>query len=362
MKRSVSSAFFVLSTVALALTALFAALYQVLPWGRLLKLGDAGLTSEAALVILICFLVCFVNIPLGIIQRTQMAMQEGYIRNLWEGLGSLANILVIIVAVRLEASLPMLVLAVSGFGLFITLLNGGLYYHSVRRDLLPLWRFFDWDTGKRLLHSGSHFVLMSLATGFVLHSDTTWVAMVLGLEAAATFSVPARLAAILGSIVSMLVMPLWPASGEALARGDAGWVRRNTSRMQNVTLVLTASAGVLFVAFGGWALKLWIGPEFEISRSLLAALAVWAVVISYVSPLFMVLNSAGKTWEQVRLFAVFVPVATVCKVVLLQQIGVAGVIWGTLVPYVLLMVIPVNRIASNVLSGYAVPQGQEARS
>ena len=64
-----------------------------------------------------------------------------------------------------------------------------------------------------------------------MNADYLVIAHVLGPESVTTFSVPARLFAQLGLLVSLVNLPLWPANGEALARGDVAWVRRITARM-----------------------------------------------------------------------------------------------------------------------------------
>lgn len=77
----ISSAMFVLSIAALILLAIFAAIYPHIPWAEILNVATPRARAEAGPA-LATFLACFlISLPLGLVERIQLALQAGYIYN-----------------------------------------------------------------------------------------------------------------------------------------------------------------------------------------------------------------------------------------------------------------------------------------
>jgi O-antigen/teichoic acid export membrane protein len=179
-------------------------------------------------------------------------------------------------------------------------------------------------------------VSILLAVG--IYSDNVVVAHVVGLSTVPLYAVPASLASYLAAVASMLYTPFWTANGEALARGDVNWVRHNMARIVKLNILITGFAGFVFVAAGPMFLHWWIAPDFSPGRLLFAGMAAWALLVSAAGPFFMVLNGANAVRVQVLIFGLFSPVAIALKILLAHRIGIAGVVWASVVPYALLVV------------------------
>src|SRR6266545_4108416 len=151
-------------------------------------------------------------------------------------------------AVALEARLsPALVVgaAVSGPPL-ANLLNSAWLYGRQCRLLAPRPTRVDRTVARSLLLLGGQFFGLSIAMSIAVNADNLVIAHALGLEAVTDYSVPARLFSALGLLVTVVNLPFWSANGEALARGDLGWVRRVTGRMTLASgLVVLLSSAIL---------------------------------------------------------------------------------------------------------------------
>jgi hypothetical protein len=100
-------------------------------------------------------------------------------------------------------------------------------------------------------------------------------------------------------IVVMLVTPLWPAYGEAIARGDTLWVRRTLVRSTWCLTLFTLGCSVVLVFLGQPILRLWAGPLVSPPLSLMAGFAVWTVLWTAGSTVAAFLNGAGVLRFQV---------------------------------------------------------------
>lgn len=343
-RRCIASALFALSGISLVLLIFFTILFPFIPWARLLNATSPDLLRESGAVVTVCFLGFVLNLPMGVVQRSQCGLQQGFQSNLWQCVGSAIKVAVILTAVKMQASLPVLIFGVAGVQPLVNLFNGCAFFGFQRPQLRPRLQDFHWATARRLLGTGFWFFLVSIFGAIGVYSDNVVVAHVLGLQIVSLYAIPASLAGYLGTVASMLYTPLWAANGEALARGDIAWVRRNATRIVKLNFVITGFAGLAFVVAGPIFLHWWIAPDFTPGRLLFAGMAVWAFLISVAGPLFMILNGANAIRIQVLMFGVFSTVAIILKILLAHRVGIAGVVWASVVPYCCL-VLPILILA-----------------
>jgi len=348
-RRCIGSAFVSLSGIAVVLLCAYAMLFPFVPWGRILNATSQELLRESGSVATVCFLLFLMNLPLSVVPRTQGGLQLGFQSNLWQLLGSALNVIVVVTAVKAHAGLPLLVFFTAGVQPLVSFLNGVVFFSSQRPDLRPRLEDFCWPTAIRLLATGFWFFLVSILMAIGIYSDNLIVAHVIGLPSVPLYSLPASLAVYMGTIASMFCTPFWAANGEALARGDIDWVRRTTLRVVKLNVVLTGAAALLFVVAGPVVLHFWIGLQFSPGRCVFGGMAAWAFVTSVAGPLFMILNGANAVRVQVFIFGSFAVASIILKVALAQRLGIAGVAWGSVVPYVCIVVPGVILAAKTVL-------------
>jgi O-antigen/teichoic acid export membrane protein len=128
-------------------------------------------------------------------------------------------------------------------------------------------------------------------------------------------------------------LPLWPANGEALARGDVAWVRTVTRRMTLASGCAVLLPAVVLVLAGDLVLDVWVGASVDASPWLLAGLACWWVLLATASPRFMVQNAAGMVRPQLAGWVAFLVVSLPVKWVAAQHLGVAGVVFAAAAVY-----------------------------
>jgi O-antigen/teichoic acid export membrane protein len=97
----------------------------------------------------------------------------------------------------------------------------------------------------------------------------------LGPSVVPSFSVPFALFTLGLSVSEMLGGSLWPAYGEASARGDWAWIARAFSIGSDIALHAAAFIAVLGAIGGADAMTLWAPKIVLPSRTVFAMLAVW---------------------------------------------------------------------------------------
>ena len=339
-REAVSSATFMLLVVAVVIALAFAVSYLVVPWASVFNVDTALAAREAgpAMAVLIgCFVV---NVPLDVVQRVQLGYQKGFVNYMWQAAGSLIALAAVIVAIELRAGLPWLVLGLAGGPVLATFMNGVVEFGWVRPWLLPAWKRATRRTARVILNLGVMFLVLQLAVTIAFASDNIVIAQVLGAEAVPEYAVPMRLFALIGVVISMLVGPLWPAYGEAMSRGDFGWVRRTLLRSMAMALVVAGLPSIILVIFGQQILTMWVGNSIDPSLALLLGLGTWTVLSALGTTLAMFLNGANIVKFQAICATIMAAVALVLKLKFAHHFGVAGVVWAVVLAYTLCIVVP----------------------
>jgi O-antigen/teichoic acid export membrane protein len=336
----VSSAFFLLSMMSVLVLAAFALAYSFIPWTGVFNIKSSLAAREVgpAMAILVC---CFaLNMPLGVVQRIQMGYQEGYVNSLWQGLGSVIGLIGILLVVYLQAGLYWLVLAVGGSQVIAAGLNGLALFRSKRPWLFPRFRRVTAAAARRILHLGLLFFVLQVVGVITIQADNLIIAHMLGLNEVSQYAVVLQLFMFAPNLLSMVLMPLWPAYGEAIARGDISWVKKTWFRSISISFAVNTSAVLILIIFGKQIVHLWVGPQINPSLGLLMVMGLYILLNSIGGPCAMLLNGANVIKFQV-ICALFVGLAKLpISIGLVRMMGLPGVILGTATALLLFVYLP----------------------
>jgi O-antigen/teichoic acid export membrane protein len=232
------------------------------------------------------------------------------------------------------------VLALAGAPLFAAVLNSLYFFLRARPDLLPRWAAVSRETCHQVASSGALFFVLQLVVAVAYTSDSIVIAQLLGASAVATYAVPEKLFSLVSLSLGMVLAPLWPAYGEAIARGDAAWVRNTLKRTMWFSFGLSGVASLLLVWLGPALLGLWVGTGVNPALQLMLALAVWKVIEAVSGALAMFLNGARVIALQVLIASSTAVLALGLKLALVPHLGIAGAVWATVIAYILFALIP----------------------
>jgi O-antigen/teichoic acid export membrane protein len=338
--RYVSSGFFVLTIIATTILVLFAIAYRHVPWFEIFNVQSDLARNEAGPALAIVIVCIALGVPASIVQRVQTGMQRGFIANLWQCLASILGLVGIIIVIRLEGGLPWLVLAFVGAPLGASALNSLIFFGRFERDIAPSLMAVSRDAVTDIVHTGSLFLGLQISGSIISASDSIFIAQVLGPEAVTQYSVPERMFYLITSLAAMVLAPLWPAYGEANARGDNVWVKRTLMRSLFTAVVFAALAASILFFTGPLIIRVWVGDAVTASSILLLGLALWKVIETGGAAVAMLLNSHNMIRFQF-ITATLVAISVVpLKIVLLRAMGVSGVVWATIICYAVFSALP----------------------
>lgn len=338
--KAVSSSFMLLTALAFILTIIFSISYPYISWAKLFNISNQNTILEAGPAMAV-FVACFlINLPLGIVQRVQMGYQEGYVSNIWLCAGNLISLAGILIVVHYKMGLPWLIFAMSGATILVTFINGIVLFSKRYPWLRPRISNFSITIMKRVLKIGLLFFFLQLAVSLGYSSDNIVLAQILGLNAVSQYAVPMRMFQIVPLLLGFVFAPLWPAYGEAIARGDIGWVTLTLKRSICLGLLVNIPFAMILVVFGSKILELWIGHQVSTPFPLMLGLGIWMALNSIGGPISSFFNGASIIKFQVICALTMGIMNLIISIFLVKAIGISGVVYGSIISQIIFNFIP----------------------
>lgn len=344
-----SSAFVMLCIIATILALALLLIGPHVAWAHLLSIKSTDVQAEVPRAILALGLVTFAAMPISVIIRVQTGLQQGFQVALWNMTGTLAGLVSLVLATRLRAGLVGLIFALSGTPVLVTLVNFIWCFGISLRQYGPRLRLAQVRPAFALLRMGFLFVILQVSVALAFLSDNVVVANRLGSATVAQLAVPAKLFTLVLLPITLLVNPLWPAYGEARARGDIRWIRRTLTRSTIFSVVFAAGAGLVAVALGPFFIRQWSRHAVEPTLGVLIALAVWTTLSAWGQSTAAFLNGTGQILGQAILGVLMAVTAFALKWLLLEKWGVPGVVWATTISYSVIAVVPISLLIRRAL-------------
>ncbi|HEY0796071.1 MAG TPA: oligosaccharide flippase family protein [Acidisarcina sp.] len=350
-RRAISSAFWMLSSIAFLIVLVAAVAYPFVPWNRLFNVHSALAISESGPALMV-FLACVaVNLPLNVIGNIQTGLQNGFVNNLWAIAGSFFSLGALLLAIHFHAGLPALILGLSGGPILGLLLNGAQLFSSKEPSLLPSVRFFSAPAARGLLRMGLMFFLLQLSISIAYQSDNVVIAQIMGAGAVSAYAIPARLFNIVASLLALVSGAMWPAYADAKARSDGAWIRKSYVRTTIFGVGVSAALTAVLIIFGNRIIAVWVNlfsgggphaPVIQASALLLTIFGIRCVLNAYLQPINFLMNGVNELKVQVIAGLTMAVVNIALSIIFVKWFGVVGAVLGTVVAETFVLVIPMT--------------------
>ncbi|MFN0084283.1 MAG: lipopolysaccharide biosynthesis protein [Blastocatellia bacterium] len=330
-RRAVAAAFWMIAAVTAAGMLATLWLGPLVDWAALFNLRTPEAVAEAAPAVIIVLVFCWLRLPASVIGCVYQAYQEGYVHQLWGGLGGVLGSLGLIAAIRARAGLPLLLIGFLGGIVLADLLSALYLFGRRRRWLRPHPKSFDSAEAASLLRLGGQFWIAQISSVLLLQTDLVIVTRLFGAREAAAYGTTLRLFGLIGAAQAAFVAPLWAAYSEALARRDLGWLTRAFRQSIRASMLWAVpAAGACFLLMP-WLFRLLVTPDVTSDPHLRAAVMTTEIVNVLARCIAMLLNGLAAVRSQ----ALFGPLGGLANLGLSWALGAwlgpPGVAWATAV-------------------------------
>ncbi len=356
-------------TNALALTAAvsavagtaFALAFPRIDWISLFNVSARVRANEVRATVAAAAILMLLGLPCNLAGKLLAGYQELHRNNLAICAGAVAGVAGLALGIWLRVSMPTLFVMSAGCLTLASVLTLVVTVTWAKPWLLPRPSLLDWGPCKELLSSGSSFFLIQVAAVVVFSSDNLVVSHYLGAAEVTPYSVTWRLVGMATLLQSLIFPALWPAYAEAYARRDYAWIRRTFSVTMKGTVALNLACVTALVLFGRTLIRVWAGPAAVPTSYLLLAMGVWALINGFMSVESCLLAAVNRTREQALLSIVAAILNIVLSIALVRHIGALGVIGGTILSYLFVLVVPQSLIVRSLFKTELAPAERQER-
>jgi O-antigen/teichoic acid export membrane protein len=292
-RQLVSTAAAILLSCALVVLVLFWLFSQWVSWASVLGAGDGSAADDInrAMVIIVIFFA--LGLPGNLGYRILFALQETHVANCWQ----VATVPLVVLSILIGTWQHMSVVWFVGSAIGIPSVMSAcatLWVLGLRhRELRPSTALLSRPEARALIKLGGVFAFQGLTMAVGYQTDAIVISHLLTIQDVAVYSATARVAALATTFSSVLLIGLWPAFSDALAKGDLDWTRRSLKKAE-------ITAGLFSVAFvagmmllGRPVISMLTSHSLEPSNTLVLAVSAWAAVQTVHFPMAVLLNAAG---------------------------------------------------------------------
>lgn len=349
-RQLVTTAAVLLTAAGVAAGVMALVLSFTLPWTTYLGAPRGTAPGELRSAVLAYALILAVAIPASLGLQMAAALQVSHIANLWSIATAIMGAGAVALVVWLGLGLPAIVVA---WAAPPTLVGVATTVILLRRhaELRPARRALSGLTARHLVGTGSAYFVLQAVSSLAFASDSLVIANVLDSAAVASYNVPAKLFAMVTALAAALTAPLWGSFASAFEAGDRAWVRRAMLRNLCRVATLAVVASTVLLVAGGPLISAWTGDAITADTSTLVSLACWTVVFAVGAQISTILNAAQRLRLQVGLGVGMLAVNLPLSVALTRSWGVAGAVWGSVISYSTIVLLPYGVLVWRLIGG-----------
>jgi O-antigen/teichoic acid export membrane protein len=346
--RYFTNALLLTGGIAAASALVAAGMFPLINWARLFNVSPNVSASEVESTAAVALGLMLLSLPCGLVGKLLAGYQELH-RNAYAiCAGAVASVCGLALGIAFHVSMPVLFLMSMGS---VTLASAGMLLWVVgwqKPWLRPALSLVDSASLRELLNSGSYFFLIQVAAVVVYSSDNLVVSHYLGAAQVTPYSVTWRVVG-LGVVLQSLIFPaLWPAYAEAYARHDYLWIRQTFLMTMKATVALNLACVIALLLCGRTVIRVWAGAAAVPGIYLLLAMGVWAIINGFMSVESCLLAALNRTRQQALLSIVAAVMNIGLSLWLVRRMGSLGVIGGTILSYLLVLVVPQTLIVRRI--------------
>jgi O-antigen/teichoic acid export membrane protein len=289
----VSTAYFTLGAVSLALIIVFCAFNYFIDWTKVFNTSP-HLQKELGLLIPIVFAFFCLQLVAKLITTIYMADQHHSVQekiNFFIQTGTL--LLIWIMTLTSQGSLFLFSIVFSIFPLFFLLLFNFFSFRKRYFYLTPSIKNWSKEYLKEIFGIGIHFFIIQIAVIVLFSSDNIIIVQLFGPEEVVAYNIAFKYFSIVSMSYTIVITPYWSSFTEAYFRRDFDWIKKSVHNIQKLWLAIPV---ILFfmVFISDWFYNFWIGKPLVIPTQLSIVMAVFVALITFNMIYVNFINGIGK--------------------------------------------------------------------
>jgi O-antigen/teichoic acid export membrane protein len=331
LARGYVSSLLVAITVLVVGTALvYSIVVALVNWGAVFKTSDPSVAGEIPWTVWVTGILLLLSFYSSVPPAIYSAYQELHRNNFWDASAKLASLAgAALVAWFTDWGLVGMAVAFAGGPVLVRLLNLVTMMTIEKPWLRPSPRLFEWPLLRATAGDGIYLFVLQMAGILIFQTDKLVIGTAIDPTSVAGYAVLGKFFLLGYGVFQMLQIPLWPACGEALRRGDTPWVKKHLALSLLTGCGMMLACGAALLIFGEPILRVWTRGEVPpVSRNLILAVTAMFVSRAFLDSFSVVLIAANRLLGQVIFFGSHAVLNVIVAILVAKPFGVEGVAWA----------------------------------
>lgn len=326
-------------------------LWLHVPWVSIFHVQNSALANDTSRAMAAAFIVFLFALPTGLAAKILGGYQELHASNLFVAAGSALSLLAVVAVVYFHGSLSLLVAGFAGSTVAAnaTCLLWICFFH--KPWMMPWPRLINRGCIGQIFRSGGQFFAIQMAGLVIFSSDNLVISHYLSPAYVTPYAVTWRLVGYATAAQTLILPALWPAYSEAYAKGDLPWIRVTYNRVRWVTVaaLLVVCSTMLFA--GREIIRIWAGPAAVPSALLIQLMCVWIVICVFTTNQSCLMGATFRVSKQAISSLLSAAANLALSIYWVKTLGTTGVVLGTIVSYLLFIVVVQSWEIRRILRG-----------
>jgi O-antigen/teichoic acid export membrane protein len=304
---------------------LFAASFPFVNWQWVFNTESTSV-RELQWAVIFAFISFVMMFPTSLVDAVYGSYQEGYIGNIWNIAGSIFSLIALIIITQMQGGLSLLVASLFGVRLFFSLLNAAYLFFIRHPWLKPVPGAVTKKSFHGLMGLGWKYLVGQLSGIGMFQSQPMIITQIVGPEGVAVFGVAQRLLTLPLMVVQMFSNPFMATYGEAKARGDWAWIKKNLRRTLLLATIGSIAMVVPLCLLAKWIILHWVGADMIPSDWLIAFFGIYTIVACIVTPASVMLYGVERVGAQAVFAFINALLNVILGIILTQYFGITGMV------------------------------------
>lgn len=335
IKGLVSTAFYALLALLCSLILLLAAGFGIVDWVAVFKAADSAYVDQVPSIVLISFLGVFGLMLNSLVSAIYAARQELHALNIVSGIAQLGVLAFVYLSISLDSGIVGVsmanVLALC-FGPFL-LSYGYLLIRKDRRLYLPSLAAVGRQAFMRIKHSAKNFFIIQICCILLFQLSIYMINYFSGSAEVTSYTVGQRLFGVLTTAFTLVLAPMWPAYGNAVAQRDFGWIESSHRKIVAFFLLFIVATAAGVAIAGDWFFEHWVGSEAKPDTLLVWALFAYFAIKQWTDVHAILINGLDKIGVQAISASIHAAITVGVSWILGRDYGCMGVVVGGILGY-----------------------------
>ncbi len=219
-----------------------------------------------------------------------------------------------------------------GVSLILSKVTLTFIFFVKNKHLFPSIKNFQKTIMGKLMNVGMAFFALQLVYIFILLSDKIIITQLLGPTEVTSYDIVYRIMSVVLVLHGVVNAPMWSAYTEAYNKNDISWIKKNLKKM-NYFIIILISIVVMLALFCKEIVSLWIGEDLQIQTSLVWAMGLYVIIVSWNNNYAFFVNSINKIKWQLIAYSIGAIINIPLSIYFAKymHLGNTGIVYATII-------------------------------